>query len=616
MKQNNSYKNLIKETIVALIPCIFLFLMNIFYIGINYHYGILLITRKAMITEIIIIYSLCFLLLGLFKKAKTTINIIGFFLLVLSIINQIKYAFMGEPVLFSDILYLGNTGEIFGIIKGEFLATISLYIPSITLEIAWFSAFMIFGNVLSKDMNLKNTKIRICLIIIPIIVLLLLFLPFHSINNFVLDKIYGIKDRKDYKGSTSIGEYYLFYGIIGGMHDQLLEDRIQKPSDYDENVVNKELTSAKENKNKIFDTPNIIVVFSESFWDIDQLEEVEFNKDITPNFNKLKEKGLFFNMISPSYGGISANIEYEFLTGSNVMYFNRGYVPYMQLFKNKSYYDRPSIIKDLKNNGYKTKMVTWTSPYLFNCGKVYEYLQFDETEYNYNYSDENVKGFYVSDEYVTNKIIKDFDNKVKGQKLFYMTLTMQSHMPYVIGKYNKYDVWVTNSKFSQNENNVLTSYAQGIYDADKQLGRLYDYINTIDEPTLIVFYGDHLPYLYSGKDNIIDYLDYFNTDDEKVNIYRKYNTQSLIIGNFDFNKEEETKYLGPDLLSSYILSNMNIKISDYYKWLYNSKDIIGSANYLVTVDKEGNLYNTNQLEGNMKKVYDLRRNIEYKLFVK
>lgn len=616
MKQNNLYNNFIKGIIVALIPCIYLFLMNIFYIAINYHYGLLLISRKAMIIEILIVYSLTIFLLGLFKKAKIALRTIGIFILILSIINQIKYAFMGEPLLIADALYLGNTGEIFGIIQEEFWNTISLYIGPIFLEILWFCLIIFLGNKLSKDWSINNIKIRIFLIIISIICILLIFLPISSINNFVLDRVYEINNRKDYKFATSIGRYYVSYGVIGGMYDQLLEDRIQKPINYDENVINRELSTAKENKDKKFGTPNIIVVFSESFWDVEQLDEVEFNKDVTPNLNRLKEKGLFFNMISPSYGGISSNIEYEFLTGSNVMYFNRGYVPYMQLYNNKSYYDRPSIIRDLKNNGYKTKMVTWTTPKLFNCGRVYNYLQIDDVEYNYDYGDEKVKGFYVSDEYVTDTIINEFKNKDKNTKLFYMTLTMQSHMPYLINKYNNYDVWVTKSKLSQEENNVLTSYAQGIYDADKQLGRLYDYINTIEEPTLIVFYGDHLPYLYSGKDNIIDYLDYFNTDDEKVNIYRKYNTQSLIIGNFDFNKDEETKYLGPDLLSSYILNNMDIKISDYYKWLYNSKDIIGSANYLVTVDKDGNLYNTNQLEGNMKKVYDLRRNIEYKLFVK
>lgn len=128
--------------------------------------------------------------------------------------------------------------------------------------------------------------------------------------------------------------------------------------------------------------------------------------------------------------------------------------------------------------------------------------------------------------------------------------------------------------------------------------------------------GDHLPYLYSDKTNIIDLLEYFNTSDKTLNNYRKYNTQSLILANFNVEADDEnTKYLGPDLLSSYILNNMEIKISNYYKWLYETRKSIGSANFLVTIDDKGNLYNTYELNDKCRKMYNLRKNVEYKLFV-
>ena len=61
---------------------------------------------------------------------------------------------------------------------------------------------------------------------------------------------------------------------------------------------------------------------------------------------------------------------------------------------------------------------------------------------------------------------------------------------------------------------------------------------------------------------------------------------------------------------------MDIEISNYYKWLYQSRKYIGAANFLVTIDNEGNLYNTSELTGIYKEIYNLRKNIEYKLFVK
>ena len=484
------------------------------------------------------------------------------------------------------------------------------------VEIILFLSIIIGNNFISTDLKIENKKSRITILISSVVVLVLIFSPIQYINKWILNNIYDIEKRRDYKGITDMGQYYAMYGFFGGMYGQVLENRVQKPDNYDEQLINEELKDLKQEKETMLGKPNIIVVFSESFWDVDQLDEVEFNTKVTPNFQKLKEEGLFFNMISPSYGGVSANVEYEFLTGSNLMYFNRGYVPYLQLYNNKTYYDRPSIISELKNNGYRTKIVTCASPNLFNCGRFYKYLKVDDTEFVTKVDKKDMKGLYISDEYVTNRIINEFENKSENEKLFYMTMTMQAHMPYLLRKYNDYDVDIVKSDLSEGMNNTLKSYAQGIYDADKQLGRLYDYIKSIDEPTIIVFYGDHLPYLDSIDGDLFQKLKYFNTEDEVLNLYRKYNTQSLILANFDIKQEKNTKYLGPDLLSSYILNNMDIEVSDYYKWLYYSKDTIGAANFAVSIDQNGKLYRTTDLSENMKKIYNMRRNIEYKYFVK
>ena len=88
----------------------------------------------------------------------------------------------------------------------------------------------------------------------------------------------------------------------------------------------------------------------------------------------------------------------------------------------------------------------------------------------------------------------------------------------------------------------------------------------------------------------------------------------MILANFDINKEKG--YLGADLLGTYVLNKMDINISDYYKWLYTTKDEISGANWKITVDKQGEIYNTNLLEDKMKKAYELRRNIQYKYFIK
>ncbi len=628
-KQNSNKKvNILKEkkqtkenlieaikTIVAyLLPLIVMYIVEYTYALAVTGRAKLFIISKAFMFECLVFYLIYIALICITKKTGKATLIFSTLILLISIINKVKIAFTGETLFLTDILYLNSSDELINIIHGTFFETIAPMLKAIIIEIIAF-AITIFIEI-KCSIEIKERIIRIPLLLVCLTVLTIIFIPTSFTTKFLSEKVYLTEKRKNYNSVVTSIDYDRIYGVFAGMYGNLLESRVSVPEDYNEEKVDLTINQPILEEKATLGTPNIIVVFSESFWDIGQLEEVKFDKEVAKNFNKLKEEGLFFNMISPSYGRISANVEFEFLTGANMMYFNNGYVPYMQLYTNDSYFNRPSIIKELQNNGYKTKISTCASPMLFNCGNFYRYLAVDDTEFVTDVKRDQVKGQYISDEAVTDKIIEEFEKKNKGQKLFYMTLTMQAHMPYPIEKYDKYDIDIIESDLPDELNETLKSYAQGVYDADKQLARLYDYIKTYEEPTIIVFYGDHLPYLSNGKMDAIKELKFFNTEDNNLNNYRKYNTQSLLLANFELDKEKEIRYLGPDLLSTYILNKMDLKLSNYYRWLYTTMKTIGASNFLVSVDQNGKLYDTNKLEGELLQEYKTRKNIQYKLFVK
>lgn len=613
MEKENSSKKIVNEMIsLIILPLCIFFMVDLFFVICNFNFYIILTSTEGLILSILICFSIFFMLCAATGKTYNSIISIAIFLLIFSIINQIKIAYTNDPIVLTDILFLGNSKELLNIIDN----TLTGAIKHNVLPMLIYTILTIIICIIAKKKNVSvPKKERIVFLSISLVFIIILIIPLNFTRNIFLNVVFKVNNRKDYAYHTTNLEYYLNYGVISGMYGQLLENRITEPENYNEEKINIILGNVKDNEEKFLGKPNIITIFSESFWNIDELEEIEFNQKIASNFEKLKNNGIFFDMISPSYGGVSANVEFEFLTGANLMFFNRGYVPYMQLYTNKASYNKPSLISELNKNAYKTKIVSYASDKLFNCGKVYNYMQVDETKYITDYED-NIKGYYTSDEKVIDDIICEFNNKKKGQKEFYMALTMQSHMPYVKEKYNKYDIEITKSNLTQEMNDTILSYAQGIYDADKQLKRLYDYIQTLDEPTIIVFYGDHLPYLKTANGiDIFNELQYFNTNNELLNQYRKYNTQALILANYQL-KESEFNYISPDLLGAYILNNMNINISQYYKYLHSTKDILPAANYLVSTDLKGNLYNTKELKGKMKEVYDLRECIQYKFFIK
>ena len=260
----------------------------------------------------------------------------------------------------------------------------------------------LFKIAKKNNVTITNYKKMFIELGCAIVVLLILFAPLTTFDKYLVNNVYNIHDGKDLAITASNTRYFYRYGVISGLYGKHIEEKRFEPNNYDE----EELLTMINNSEKIEGTwkkPNIIIIFSESFWDISRLDKVKFDKEVTPNYNKLKEQ-YGIQMISPSYGGMSSNVEFEILTGASLNYFSKGYTPYMQFFKKGVSENNPSIIKELKNNGYKTKVLNSSSGSMFNCNIIYDIYGIDER--NHLHDEIDLGGKYVSDEYLTDKIIE------------------------------------------------------------------------------------------------------------------------------------------------------------------------------------------------------------------
>ena len=285
----------------------------------------------------------------------------------------------------------------------------------------------------------------------------------------------------------------------------------------------------------------------------------------------------------------------------------------MALYKNNKFKNRPSLLKELKNNGYYTKVVFGKD--FFKSENVYKRLGVDE--YKEDGDKKYKKGYYTSDEHLIDGAIDALKNKSDDEKLFYMNCTIESHMPFIEEKYDEYDFEVEKSSLNESQTSVIKSYAQSCYDADKELGRLYEFIKTYDEPTILVFFGDHLPFLSDPdtSEDLLSKLKYFNTGDKLLDTFRKYNTGALILANYDLGESENMDNLSPDLLLTTIVNKMGLNLSSYYKWLYDNKEKLPSSNYYISADTDGKLYWTEKLNKEQKKFYDLREKMQYYVLI-
>lgn len=598
-----------KKIISFFLPLISIIVLEFYYTICTFDIARISLRIFPAIISIILIYCIYFILLAIFRRTDRAIIFFGIFFLIIYIINEGRIYYTSDTLLITDVLFLQNAGEVAGFAGVTFINCIKfIFFATILAIVILTYLFKIAKRNNIKVKNIKNSLIRCA---ISIIVLVLLFMPKGNVDKFIVNNIYNINDGKDNAITASNTRYFYKYGVLSGLYGKLIESRRFVPDDYDENELKGILENAPKN-NGTWKQPNVIVIFSESFWDVSKLEKIKFDKDVTPNYHMLKEKEIAIEMISPAYGGISSNVEFEILTGGSLNFFSKGYTPYMQLFHKGISDNNPNFIKELKNNGYKTKILNSSSANMFNCDFIYDIYGVDER--NHLYDEIDLNGEYVTDSYLTDQIIEYFNNKDKDEKTFFFTITMGGHMPYFEERYEKYDVNIIESPYEDDVNEVVHSYAEGMYLADKELGRLYDYINTLDEDTIVIFFGDHLPHLSTpdGKDALFK-TNFLSYDYDLESVYRQFNTTALILSNYDI-EYDGTKYLSPDLLLTYVFNNMDLELSPFYRWLYQTKDTLPSSNYVVSQDKDGKIYYTLALTDEMKKTYELREKMQYMLF--
>ncbi len=591
-----------------IIPILTIFITHLVYVKYN-NFNIALYP-PALLLSLIIYIGIILILNSITKKTSISILILQILNIVLFLSNQYKIIYEGVPVFISDLYFFGNTHNIRKFVGNSFISNTLSILPYLLILI--IISIILF--ILSKKVSIeiRNTKSRLINLLLGLIIISTLILPVKITKHTYLNLFFLGSNKKDYNSYTTYANMYAYYGIIGGIYNEYLESQFERPKDYNKKKLDSMISSIENKNENNIGKPNIIVVLSESFFDVSLLEkDIKFDKPITNNFNTIKnyDNSYTIDMISPTYGGMTANVVFELLTGNNMSYFSSGYIPFMQLYKNDKEY--PSLVKELNKNNYNSSIILASDSYKSN--NTYEKIGFKDFKLLDSNNAKNLKGPYVSDEYVIKEVI-NYMNKNKDKKNFIMTETMQSHMDYYKSKYEKYDIKITSSNLPENDQEALLAYAQGIYDADKTIKSLYDYINMVDEDTIVIFFGDHLPYIRNkNNENVLDKLEYFNTKDSLKNTYRKYNTQCLIFSNYDF-KLNINKELGYDLLLVNIINQIDIEISNYYKWLNMTSNSIQAYNKFIGIDNYKLKYRNSFSNKSDNLIYN-KEKLTYKYFI-
>ncbi len=542
------------------------YLLNDYKILESFSILIRLIINKfpAYLLSYVILVVVYLILTSIFKKSKVTKILLIVVFSILILISDIKLGIMGNPVEFSDVNYL-NPDNIS--MMGNSTSSIGLWVIISIVKVVVFVA--ICCATLFKNVQIKIEKV-INRIIIPVVFVVLGVTFFALIiknNTVVMKKIFN-KGQSDVTKYISIRDMYDEYGYCQGFILNALSKRYSEPEGYDKIAVNKLLNTYDNKEETSWKKANVVFILSESFSNLNNISNTQFENDIMKNINSYRddEDKMVFDLIVPTYGGVSVNTEFEILTGGSISFFPAGFIPWTQYYNDHNGKTAPNLIKEFNNNNYETMYLTPWGQESYKSEYVYSLFGTDRKIYHDTIGG-YPKGTYYSDECLTDAIYKELSTTSDGNYKFIMAASAQNHYPYGKGKYTEYDVKIKNTSLKGEDQDIILNYAQGIYDADKELNRLYEMIQTIDTPTIIVFYGDHLPYTVNsnGGDPYLSDI-YFNTDNSKLNIVRMYTTLAVVLSNYDISMES-VDGMNANYLGAYVLNKMDLKISNYFKYV-------------------------------------------------
>ena len=254
--------------------------------------------------------------------------------------------------------------------------------------------------------------------------------------------------------------------------------------------------------------PNIILILSESFFDVTTLPGIAFETDPLAEFHALRAESVSGKFYSRTMGYGTCNIELEVLTGINSALLASGDDPLHWDPADQALF--PTVPYLLKQAGYYTGFLHMYNDTIYNRKSLFSQLCFDEMYFDsdigamdsdaaaasnlYYYQLEKRSGHYLGDAYMTELIIDLYEQKRSSGPVFLYASSMENHTPYSADKYSTYHYpFTSETALTDAATDTLNSYIEGAANSSKALKALTDYFSQVDEPTIILFYGDHAP---------------------------------------------------------------------------------------------------------------------------
>ena len=539
-----------------------------------------------LLMNFIPIFLLMILLYFIFNRLWLSYLLTGLLFISMSIVNRFKLTFRDEPFWFMDLKLVRESMEMTEKYSIKFT-------PNMTLMVVGIVIITVILKLIF-DYRINSKKIRFSALCLITMVSYLIFSNLYfnpsvyaELGDKSLINIWSQPQQFQSKGFV-----YPFIYSVTDAKDTVLEG-------YDETKAIEDLSKYEYTNIPEDKKVNIIAVMLEAYNDFSKFEQLEFGIDPYKNFHEIQSQSIQGRLVTNIFAGDTIQTERSFITGYN---------NHPKYFNNTN-----SFAWYFKEQGYRTEAMHPIYGWFYNRRNVNHYLGFDLFDYYENKYQAIQEEFYNDMDFF-DYIIQGYENSKKNDMPYFnFSVTYQNHGPYSNEKYSENQFLKKKPEYNEETYNIINNYLAGISETDKAIKKLVDYFDNEEEPTIVVLFGDHNPWL--GKDatgyNMLNIDLDFSAVDGFLNYYE---TPYIIWGN---NAAKDISYnnlvgngsvISPNLLMTEIFQQFGWNGNEYMQYLSDFKQYI-DVNNKVYFKEEGNY--TPTLSPENQKKYEKFLNVEY-----
>ena len=433
----------------------------------------------------------------------------GIVVMGLTFVNYFKLLFRNDPLLFADLTLIREAGDMAGKYAVVIQRDMWIAIGSI-LAVSLLFFFFLRGR--------PNRWVRLGGAVVVLLAAFLLRTVYLDDDLYEYD---AATDNSDQISRWSDTQVYLSKGMLYPFLHSIAEAVDTPPKGYDEEAAAQMMEGYEDADIPEEQKVNVISVMLGAYTDLSRLEEVNLATDVYRVYHELEEEGVAGNLITNIFAGGTVDTERCYLTGySQLKNFRTNTNAYPWYFRQQ---------------GYTVEGSHPCFEWFYNRENVNQYLGFEDYYYVENHYGQFTDGDVALDDVLFPEIIQFYEqNKEEtGKPYFSFNVSYQGHGPYDDSQYwwgEKGTYIVDDGTLPDASQCILENYLGSIYNTNQNLEAFFDYFRQSDDPTVIVLFGDHKPWL--GDDSSV-YADLgINLDlSTEEGFYNYYSTRYLIWAN-------------------------------------------------------------------------------------